>query len=105
MTAAVDPNAREAFIVERRVRLVDQYPFTFLELWEKVKNARPGVKQKQVHDALKECTMKGNPRYSSYNYRNKKEEKRGPGPATPVIYNQEAVDFLLQVLKRRHGSV
>jgi hypothetical protein len=104
LTAAIDPNSDQALIVERRVRPIDVYPLRFTELWERIKEAVPGVKQSEVHQIIAECGLKGDPKYSAYNWRNKTEESRGPQPATPKIYNVDAVHFLVRELKRRYES-
>lgn len=101
VTAAVDPLAKGAVVVERRVRVVDQYPYSFKELWDRVKAIAPFVGQTMLLHVLREAKMRGDPKYSAYNWRNKAQEKRGPRPEVPVIYNEDAVRFIAEECRRR----
>ena len=79
------------------------YPLSAMELAVEVTKKATGVKQHQIWKALAENGLKGNPDYSAYNFRNKKQEenyeKTGKVPGTtPVIYNQAAVDLLAKLL-------
>lgn len=53
VTAAIDPTAKGAVVVEKRVRLVDQDPPSFTDLWRRVHAAVPNVKQPLVFKVLK----------------------------------------------------
>ena len=76
-----------------------------MELAGEVKKRLPYVKQYQVWQAIKDHGLKDKPEYSIYNFRNKKHqddyEAKGEVPSgTPSIYNEEALEFLIQVLNR-----
>lgn len=101
VTAAVDPLAKGAVVVERRVRVVDQYPYSFTELWDRVKTALPMIRQSLLHQVLKDWKVKGDPKYSAYNWRNKAQEAKGSKAGVPIIYNEDAVTMATQECRRR----
>lgn len=87
-------------IVHKQISKVDNFPFSYSELWRKVKDAIPGVKQGEVNAAIKVLKLRGDGMRSDYNYRNKTEQKDGPRKNTPVIYNETAfVDLVAQLEK------
>jgi Schlafen, AlbA_2 len=92
--------------VVKRVRenLTKQYPLSAMELAESVHRAYPSANQAEVWGVIRENEVKYNTDYSAFNFRNKKHEDEysasGKVPsATPSIYNENAVDFIVQVLK------
>ncbi len=101
ITAAVDPSAKGAIIVEKRIRPVDAYTHSFTELWTKVKAAIPDVQQGMVFAVLKECSIKGDARYSAFNWRNKTQAAKGNTAGVPIIYNHDAVNFVIAECARR----
>ncbi len=98
--ASVTATGAERVLVEKRVRLTDQYPLTFTELWNKVREVLPDAKQTDLHRVMCEHQIKGNARYSGYNYPSHTAEKKGPKKTTRVIYNMDAVKFLTEHLRR-----
>lgn len=83
--------------------LFKSYPFSALELVAEIVKRIPDAKQNGIWKLIAENNLKGNLDYSTYNFRNKKQEetyeKTGAVPRTvPVIYNQAAVDFLVKLL-------
>lgn len=97
-------------IVKRvRENLIREYPLSAKELAQAVRKAFSGAKQNQIWAAIRENDLKSNPDYSAYNFRNKKQEDEfkasGKLPkTTPSIYNQQAVELLVKVLKRDSGD-
>jgi hypothetical protein len=92
--------------VVRKVKenLIKQYPLSATELAAEVKKLRPKSSQNQVWQIVKENDLKNNTDYTAYNFRNKKQEddfkEHGVLPvATPSIYNDRAVEFIVSVLK------
>ncbi len=92
--------------VVKRVRenLTKTYPLTALEVVAAVKKEYPAAKQGQVWQVIAENDMKNNTDYSAYNFRSKKQEdafkENGELPtAIPSIYNENAVAFIVKVLK------
>lgn len=82
--------------------LTKAYPLSALELAAEVAKKAPTAKQNKIWKAITENGLKGNPDYSAYNFRNKKQEeiyeKAGKvSSTTPVIYNNAAVDFLVNL--------
>ena len=100
IVAAIDPVATDGILVRRDVNLIDQYPFSWTQIWKRLKADMPSLKQTQLNNFIRQHKIKGNSKYSAYNYRNKQEEVRGPGPATSVIYNDDAVNFIADGLSR-----
>lgn len=91
--------------VTKRVKenLTKQFPLSFMELRDKVKEAFVHAKSNDVSRVIRENSLKTNPDYSAYNFRNKKQEDEylDSGivpPTTPSIYKYQAVDFIVQVL-------
>ena len=97
--------------VVRRVRenLIKDYPLSAMELAEEVRKQYPRARQNRVWDVIRENGVKDNRAYSAYNFRNKKQEDEfnasGYLPlATPSIYNFDAVDFVVNVLRSEDGE-
>lgn len=83
--------------------LTKHYPLSAFELADEVKSQLPHVRRSDVWRCIRENDLKSNTDYSAYNFRNKKQEDayRASGAfpaATPSIYNQVAVEFLVKVL-------
>ncbi len=92
--------------VIRKVKenLTRQYPLSAIELANEVIKARPNFGNNKIWQVIKDNDLKNNPNYAAYNFRNKKQEDEfkvsGQLPtATPSIYNQRAVEFIVRVLK------
>jgi len=84
--------------------LTRQYPLSAMELVSEVKKVLPYATTNQIWSVVKENGLKANNAYSAYNFRNKKQEdvalETGVIPsATPSIYNQGAVDFIVNVVR------
>lgn len=87
-----------------RENLTKAYPLSALEVVAAVQKEYPAAKQGQIWKAIVENDMKNNTDYSAYNFRSKKQEdtfnEHGTLPATtPSIYNENAVAFIVKVLK------
>lgn len=92
--------------VVKRVKenLTKSYPLSATDLADEVKKQIPTSTRNAVWACISENQLKNNPDYSAYNFRNKKQEDTykdsGILPSnTPSIYNQNAVDFIVNVLK------
>ncbi len=97
--------------VVRRVRenLIKDYPLSAMELAEAVREQYPRARQHRVWDVIRENGLKEDRAYSAYNFRNKKQEDEFNAsgyvpPATPSIYNSDAVDFVVNVLRNDDGD-
>lgn len=92
--------------VVRKIKenLTRSYPLSAKELATAVKKQLPTVSNRDVWNCILENGLKNNSDYSAYNFRNKMHEdnfkEKGiiPG-STPSIYNQNAVEFIVNVLK------
>jgi hypothetical protein len=97
ITAAIDPSAPDAAIVRRDVNYLDIYPFTYRDVFDRVKSALPSINRRQLSQFLN-THIKGNPTYSRFVFHSKRHESDGPCPSTAVIYNQSAVDLVIHEL-------
>jgi hypothetical protein len=102
-----DVEAVNAIEVERVVKqnIFEDYPYTGRELCKKVKSKDSSIKESDVWRTIAENGIKGDPNYSIYNYRNKKEEENHKrtgliSSTTPVLYNDSAVNLVLQILRQ-----
>ena len=73
--------------------LVDQYPLTYNEIQKKIKLGVSNYNYKKFREII--SNMKGNKKYSVYNFRDKMKEidyrKTGKiASGTPCIYNDDA---------------
>lgn len=100
ITAAVNPDA-ERTVVFKTQRVTDIYPLSYKQLEERVRQTKSGVKQGEIQKIIKTNQLKGNPKYSAYNFRTKQQEEdykiTGKVHNTvPVIYNEDAVRFIIE---------
>lgn len=88
----------------RREKLTDQYPYSYMQLVEIIKQSIPNANTNTVNAIIKDHNMKNNKSFCAYNFRNKQQEERykndGVLPvATPSIYNDDALHFILTKLQ------
>lgn len=88
-----------------RENLLKDYPFSAREVVKKIKGLIPGCKENRIYEIIKNHDIKNNTIYSTYNFRNKKQmdeyESLGVLPKNiPSIYNANAIDFILETLKK-----
>jgi hypothetical protein len=104
-TIKVDQQAKDGYVVVKEIkRKLDQFPFSYTELLEKVRAKKPGVKRNQIDDIVRRYNLKKNEQYSAYSFRTKAHEDKykrtGKLPSgTASIYNEDAVQFVLQKLE------
>lgn len=92
--------------IVRRVKenLLKAYPLSALELVGEVQKKYPDAKQGEVWEAIAENDLKNNSDYAAYIFRNKKQEDNYKesgvlSKSIPSIYNENAVTFIVRVLK------
>jgi hypothetical protein len=83
--------------------LLKEYPLTATELCNSVRQ-KANCKQNDVWRAIRENDVKNDPKYSVYNFRNKKQkdeyEENGKIPTgVPSIYKPTTVEFLTTLIK------
>lgn len=93
LVAKVDPSAPDAVVVTRSVRPIDQYPYTYTEVYNRLRGADPTLKQQRLNALIADRNVKNDPRYACYNYRSKREEQGGPKKTTAVLYNEAFLNF------------
>jgi hypothetical protein len=93
LVAKIDNQAVSGTLITRQVNLIDSYPFTYAEVFQKLRELNPDLKQQIFNDFLRDRKIKENPKYARYNYRSKLQESNGPRRGTPVVYNQDFIQF------------
>lgn len=106
LSVGVDSEAKEKVLVERLVHLTDKYPFSYSDLYKKIKKERPNAKQNEINKVISKFKIKDNVNFSQYNFRTKRDkevyEKTGNiQKNTPSIYNDNAVRFIVTNLPPR----
>lgn len=99
LTVAVHASGVERVLVDRVVDLTDQYPYTYREVFQRIRKELPGTKQAAFDALIRDKKIKGDARYSKYNFRSKLEAKRGASKGTALIYNEEFVRLALVELR------
>lgn len=83
--------------------LLKLYPNTARQLADSIKVILPSVKQNAIWKAIAENKLKANSDYAAYIFPNKARQDRyeqtGRAGSAPSIYNQRAIDFLVNVLR------
>lgn len=84
--------------------LIKSYPLSAMDLVAEVKKVVPDVITGVIWEIIRDNGMKVNPDYSVYNFRNKRHEDKyketGEVPSsTPSIYNYNAVEFIIKLLR------
>jgi predicted transcriptional regulator len=100
---AVDPSTKGAMTTDRMVSLIEQYPFSYTELRERVKRERPKAKQPLVDRIIREHDIKNNPKMSAYSFRTKThkdhfEKTKALKKDITSIYNENAVRFIISLI-------
>ena len=98
LVASVEGDGETTVILSRPINPRDQYPYTYTQVWQRVKAEHPHIKQHQFTSLIRDKQIKGDRKYSYYNYRSKLEEIKGPSRGTPVIYNEEFARLALAEL-------
>lgn len=96
---AVDGESDKHGII-RIQKPTDRYPYTFTEVWQRVREELPVIKQSQLNHFIKIHDIKNDPKYSTYSFTVKAQEdefkRSGLVPkSTRSIYNEEAMLFIL----------
>lgn len=81
--------------------LLEEYPLSATEIYRETKRSLPEVNQSKVWKILKE--LKGNPSYSAYNFRNRRQEQQAlatglVSSSVSVIYNHAALTAVIRRL-------
>ena len=99
-----DIKSTSKVITTVKENLLKLYPYSWKEMSDEVRKKNDKITTNQINDLIGKEGMKSNKLYSAYNFRNKKQqdsfEKTGMVTGTtPSIYNQKAVDFILDKYK------
>lgn len=101
----VVPVDRVEVVKKVKEDLIKRFPYSALQLATEVKKAVPQVSTNDIWTVIGENDLKSNFDYSAYNFRNKQQEdeykQTGKVPtACPSIYNKNAIDFIVNVVKQ-----
>ncbi len=102
----VQPIDTVEIIRHEHTNKLKEYPLSARELASKI-TRKSGITQNLVWKAIKENHLKDNPDYSSYNFRNKKQEEDYENTGviakgTPSIFKEAAVDYIIQIVNNDH---
>lgn len=91
-------------VTVKREDLIKLYPYSWREVVAKVKKKLPSANSDHVTKVIKAEGVKLDTKYAAYNFRTKQHadeyEKSGKVKSgTPCIYNQDAIDFIVDKLK------
>jgi hypothetical protein len=100
LTAAVHVATGGAVAVRDR-NLTDLYQLTYQQLVSGVLKNVPGARAFDVQVALKTLGLKGNRKYSAYNFVSKAAEAKGATKNTPVVYNHDSVAFVSAFMREK----
>lgn len=97
-------NSSAAAIIKER-SVVEKYPLTATQLFEKVKEKVPSVNRNEFFSYIKDKGIKSNPDYSCYNFRNLKQKQnyqqnRIVPNGIPSIYNHDCLKLLISVFSK-----
>jgi hypothetical protein len=98
LVAKVDPSSTGAVVVQKEVNLIDKYPYTWREVLQKIKTADAEVTQHDLNTLITSKSVKGDPKYSRYNFRSKRDQQQGIKPTTAVLYNDAFVTLAITSL-------
>ena len=106
LVGQVQPIDRVEVIKKEKIDKLKDYPLSAMELASLIKE-KSGIGHNAVWRAIDENNIKSNLDYSSYNFRNKKQEedyeKNGViATDVPSIYKRAAVDYLIQIIQNDH---
>jgi len=83
--------------------LIKRYPLTATEVAKRVKDKCQECSTNIVWEIISDNDIKNNFDYSAYNFRNKKQQDEyvstGKAPSAPSIYNESAVEFIVNIFK------
>lgn len=83
--------------------LLKAYPYTATQLANEIKTTLPSVSRNTIWEVIAENGLKNNVDYAAYIFANNSRkmhyEKTGDAGYAPSIYNQRAIDYLINVLK------
>ncbi|MFA5593256.1 MAG: RNA-binding domain-containing protein [Micavibrio sp.] len=90
-------------VTVKREDLIKLYPFSWREVVAKVRKKLPAENSDRVSKVIKAEGIKENTKYAAYNFRTKQhsdeyEKSRKVKSGTPCIYNQAAVDLIIEKL-------
>lgn len=86
----------------KKKNLLELYPFSAMQLVEKIRNIKPIIWQNKIWKIIAENDIKENQDYSYYNFRNRDKEEEYLNTWilpiwTPSLYNQNAIDYILKI--------
>ena len=107
LVGSVQPIDRIEVVKKVKENKLKEYPLSATEMVSEIKNRKPEFKQNRIYDIITENKLKENDEYSTYVFRNNKQEeaylKYGSLPkGIPSIYKYEIVDYVIKVFENEN---
>lgn len=107
LVGTVQPINQIEIIKKVKENKLKDYPLSATEMVEEVKRIKPNVKLNNIYDVIRDNKLKDNPVYSSYVFRNHRQEldyeKNNVIPkGTPSIYKQSVVNYIIKVIENEY---
>ena len=101
INVAINTDEKDIAIITEIRNLIDQYPLSYKELVEKIKDQIKGINQNDVNRIVQK--IKNDSKYSAPNFRNRKQKESFDKTKTmpkniPFIYNPDAVRHVVDEL-------
>jgi hypothetical protein len=106
LTVGLDPTSKHIMTVEKKVRITEQYPLSYKELYDKAnQKLPPKMVSTYLNKFLSVHKIKNNKDYSEYNFRTLLQEteynKTGNvSKNTPSIYNHNCLNYVIAELPK-----
>jgi len=103
----VDKKAKDApvAIIERK-NITDLYPHTWTDIRDKLRKEVKDFNQNQLNNIIKKNNIKGNKKYSAYNFRSQRQEREYKrigkiSSGIPVLYNDECYKLIKNQVNKK----
>lgn len=106
LVGEVQPIETVEIVKKEKINRLREYPLSATELAERIRQG-VNIPKSDIWRIIHENSIKSNPDYSIYNFRNKSQEEEyessGKIPkGVPSIYKEAAIDYIINVYKNEH---
>lgn len=97
--------APASVVVTKIQKLTELYPYSYRDISKKIKKSLPSATDSVITKFIKEQKLKQNLEFSSYNFRNKRQEDKYIDSKilpsnTPSIYNDKAIEYIVNMINK-----
>lgn len=103
LVVSIDPSNQNAVFIERQTDLIQSYPYGFREIAKALSAKDAAVTTNVLSEFIKTEIIKGNQKYSAYNYRTLAHQQAGPKKSTTVLYNRAFLNYAVEKLCSKAG--